>query len=116
MTVGGADCSELYNSAVYSHRLNFGPGLLTEDLFYEDTFSLGITLLQFACSISQKDLLFLRVVPLGKEMPLADFARKLVIEITHCRDQNFPLYVKRIIEHLNPQFPPTYSNFIQSLV
>ena len=39
------DCSELYNSAVFSHRLNFGPNLLSEDLFYEDSFCFGITLL-----------------------------------------------------------------------
>ena len=95
----------LYNSEMFRLFQHEGKELTKEELLKEDTFNLGVSLLQFVCSFTEQELLCVRVGTSGEQEGRMKICEELDEAIPSARQKNFDKFAGALIEHLNPHFP-----------
>ena len=100
-------CSEAFNITMRQRVLK------PDELLAEDSFNLGVTILQFVCALTKAELDLVRYeqleVPEGRLKKLVD---DLEDEIPKARTKNFPKFAEGIMQSIVPDFPPAYRKFI----
>ena len=80
---------------------------------HEDSFSFGIALLQFVCSLTTQELSEVRKGRSVNSTSRLDFVDELTITIPNARGKNFERFALALVTKLNPTLPAKYCKLLQ---
>ena len=108
--------TQLYISELFRIKLLEGKDMTNEQLLAEDVFNLGVTFLQYVCSLSENELIWVRSGSSDAIEGRLSFLEELEDKISNARTKRFDEFAIAVIERLNCDVPKGCRMFIGKML